>query len=135
MSFKPPADMTNGLCYETPSDGEVRVHIVRNGIAVDYFDCTEADLGFLAASMLNFAALRSRQRAEQPAKRTGEAYAGPVIPQSSVALVSNGDGPGQLVVLRTGRAEIGFQVSQIALAGLGRALLEASEPGAVKGAR
>ena len=46
MSFKPPADMVNGLCYETPSDGEVRVHIVRDGKAVDYFDCTESDLGF-----------------------------------------------------------------------------------------
>ena len=48
MPFEPPADMTNGLCYETPSDGVVRVHVVREGSAVSHFDCSESDLGFLA---------------------------------------------------------------------------------------
>ena len=125
MPYEPPAELENGLDYETLADGAVRIHMVRDRVEVGYLDCAESNLGFLAASLLNFAAYINHLRSEPPKSRVGEEYRGPIVPQSTISLTSDTTESHRLVVLGAGRTEIAFRVPRTALAPLGRALIAA----------
>jgi hypothetical protein len=128
MPYEPPAELEDGLDYETLADGAVRIHMVRDRVEVGYLDCAESNLGFLAASLLNFAAKINHRRTEASKSRVGEEYRGPIVPQSTVSLISDPKESHRLVVLGAGRTEIAFRVPRTALEPLGRALIAAASP-------
>jgi hypothetical protein len=125
MPYEPPAELENGLDYETLADGTVRIHMIRDRVDVGYLDCAESNLGFLAASLLNFAGHINHLRMEPSKSRVGEEYRGPIVPQSTISLISDPAVSHRLVVLGAGRTEIAFRVPRTALAPLGRALIAA----------
>lgn len=126
MQQQIPPSLKNGFHCEQRADGRVRVSIVRDGAARGYLECTEAQLGRLASSLLLAAFGFAADRLTPPSDLLGSDFTIHTIPLTRVALGTNPDPDLETVAVQVGETCIGFGFPREALKSLGQSMVAAS---------